>query len=147
MRLTRSQDFWAGILFIFAGALTMWLARDYPLGSARRMGAGYYPMLIATGLCIVGAVLTARGWTNEGRCIEKGALRPFLSMIGVVAFALLLQPAGLVIAVVALMAIAAFAGRGSLLLETLGSTIFLVVFAAIVFIWGLELPITLLPQW
>lgn len=53
MRLTiRNQpDFWAGVLFTGAGLAFGLGAQHYPIGQARRMGAGYFPTLL--GLCLI----------------------------------------------------------------------------------------------
>src|SRR5713226_8433114 len=40
------RDFYAGLIFLLFGALAAYIARDYPIGSAVRMGPGYFPYLL-----------------------------------------------------------------------------------------------------
>lgn len=145
--LPRSQDFWAGVLFLAFGAAAIWLAHDYPMGSASRMGAGYYPTAVAILLCLFGIALAARGLVREGETVARGALRPFLVLLGVVAFGVLLVPAGLVVATAALIGLGALASRQSRLVESVVAILVLIVFAVAVFVWGLGLPISIWPNW
>jgi len=41
-----AKDIAAGLILILAGAIGLWLNQDHSLGSARRMGPGYMPMLV-----------------------------------------------------------------------------------------------------
>jgi len=52
-----NKDVLSGALFICVGALGLWLGSDYAMGTAFRMGPGYFPrvlcgMLVATGLFV-----------------------------------------------------------------------------------------------
>src|SRR5688572_7905370 len=40
--LHRNKDFLAGLMFILVGGSAVIIARDYPFGSALRMGPGYF---------------------------------------------------------------------------------------------------------
>jgi Tripartite tricarboxylate transporter TctB family len=59
--LRNNKDVLAGLLFILIGAFAVLIAMDYPMGSAKRMGPGYFPMVLGGILCLFGAVLTVRG--------------------------------------------------------------------------------------
>ena len=39
-------DVLSGLLFIAIAAFGLWLSRDYPVGTALRMGTGYMPRLL-----------------------------------------------------------------------------------------------------
>lgn len=145
--LPQSQDFWAGVLFVFFGSLAIWLARGYPMGTASRMGAGYYPTVVAGLLCLFGIGLAVRGLMLKGNAVTRGALRPFLVLVGVVAFGVLLAPAGLVVATAVLLALGALASHQSRLLESVVATLALTAFAVVAFVWGLGLPISIWPRW
>ena len=47
------KDFWAGVLFASFGAAALVIAQSYPLGSAARMGPGYFPRML--GFLLLGA--------------------------------------------------------------------------------------------
>src|SRR5437016_10138489 len=51
----------AGLLFIAVAALGLWLSRDYPVGTALRMGTGYVPRLLCWILLGLGAVVLVQG--------------------------------------------------------------------------------------
>src|SRR5262245_24000171 len=55
------QDFGAGLMFAAFGAIGLYLARDYPVGTALRMEPGYVPRLLCWGMIGVGAIIVARG--------------------------------------------------------------------------------------
>ncbi|MBI4207936.1 MAG: tripartite tricarboxylate transporter TctB family protein, partial [Betaproteobacteria bacterium] len=42
-KIRNQEDFWAGLMFIGFGILSIVVSRDYPMGSAMRMGPGYFP--------------------------------------------------------------------------------------------------------
>jgi len=150
MRLTipRSQDFWSGILFIVIAAIALYVSRDYPMGTARRMSAGYFPTLLAYTLAIVGAYLAVRGVAKGSQeAVQFGSMRPFLVLLAVITFALLLKPAGFVAATISLVFISAAASGESRLLEMLIAAAALNIFAVVVFIWGLGLPLSIFPIW
>ena len=54
--ISSPENFWGGIMFVAFGAIAMYVARDYPMGSAMRMGPGYFPMLIG-GVSIAGWIV------------------------------------------------------------------------------------------
>jgi hypothetical protein len=147
MRLAvpRSKDFWAGMTFILLGGLALWIGQDYAVGTARRMGPGYFPALLGWILCILGAIVAVRGLAVEGETVPRGALRPFLVLVGVIAFALLLQSAGLVVATLALIVIGSLGGREFRLLEVAALALALILLAIVVFVWGLGLQFTVWP--
>ena len=53
--LTR-KNVLAGLLFMAVAALGLWVSRDYPVGTALRMGTGYVPRLLCWVLLALGAL-------------------------------------------------------------------------------------------
>lgn len=149
MRLTlpRSQDFWAGLLFIGFGAVALWVGQDYTFGTARRMGPGYFPSVLGLILCGLGLIIAARGLVAEGATVPRGALRPFLVLLAVIAFGLLLQPAGLVLSALALIVISSLGGREFNPREAAVASAVLIFLSVVVFVWGLGLQFSIWPQW
>lgn len=45
LKTKNPKDFWSGILFVTFGCAGLWFGRDYVVGTARRMGPGYFPLL------------------------------------------------------------------------------------------------------
>ncbi len=60
-RMLARKDVLAGLLFIAVAAFGLWLSRDYPIGTALRMGTGYVPRLLCWILLGLGAVVFLQG--------------------------------------------------------------------------------------
>src|SRR3712207_1426311 len=80
MRIRSQEDFWAGLMFIGFGVAAIVIARNYPFGSAMRMGPGYFPTMIGSGLVILGAIIAALGLKNEGGRIGTWPWRAMILM-------------------------------------------------------------------
>src|SRR3546814_18961423 len=106
------------------------------------MGPRYFPVLVASGLLLIGGATMAKGLMREAELIEPARMRPFLILLAVMIFALLLRPAGLVPAVVAMVMIDGLARHHAVRpLHSLGMQDLLAAFALAVFIRGLALPL------
>lgn len=144
-RLPRSKDFWAGATFVLAALLAIYFGWDLSLGSARRMGPGYFPMMVAGLLLLTGVVVAVQGLSREAETVEKGALRPALVLFAVMLFALLLPTFGLVVAVAAMAIAASVASPSVRPTETVLLAAGLSIFAVAVFIWAVGLPMKAWP--
>ena len=51
----------SGVFLILLGLFVVWERRVLPLGSASRPGPGYFPLLLAILLMVLGAILIVRG--------------------------------------------------------------------------------------
>jgi hypothetical protein len=143
--IPRSKDFWAGVTFIALAALALYFGAGLSLGTARRMGPGYFPTIASGFLIVIGAVLAFKGLSREAERVEAGAVRPALILVSVLLFGLLLPKFGLVAAVVALIAVSSFSLSTVRLVETVLLAALLTVFAWAVFVWGLGLPLKTWP--
>ena len=54
------KDFWTGIAYLSIGGLGISYGRDYSLGSAGRMGPGYFPLVISCLLILFGLIAIVR---------------------------------------------------------------------------------------
>ncbi|HXJ09276.1 MAG TPA: tripartite tricarboxylate transporter TctB family protein [Burkholderiales bacterium] len=60
MHIKRPKDFWAGLMFIGFGLFTViWSLTHYQMGTAVRMGPGYFPVLLGGLLAVLGAAVFA----------------------------------------------------------------------------------------
>src|SRR5262245_64287531 len=55
------RDVLAGLMFVGVALFGLWLSRDYPIGTALRMGTGYVPRLLCWILLGLGAVVLVQG--------------------------------------------------------------------------------------
>ncbi len=60
-RVLARKNVLAGLLFVAVAALGLWLSRDYPIGTALRMGTGYVPRLLCWLLLGLGAIVLVQG--------------------------------------------------------------------------------------
>ena len=140
------KDFYSGLIFIFFGALAVVVARNYPMGSTLRMGPGYFPTLLGSVLAILGFLITARALWLDGEAIEPLAPRPMALVLGaVLAFALLIERTGLVLATVALVVLSRLSEEFRLG-EVAALSVLLAALGVAVFVYGLGLPFSIGPR-
>lgn len=150
LNIREPRDAISGLLFIVFGVAGGVIAAGYPLGTAMRMGAGYFPLLVSVVLVLLGVVVLLRSLSL--RVVERDApaspftLRPALFVAaGVLAFALLVPALGLLLATLALTLLSGYARRQARLLELAGLGVALAAFGVLVFAWGLGLQLPVLP--
>lgn len=146
MTIKNPMDFWAGLMFMGIGLFFVIGSRDYQLGSAARMGPAYFPALLGGLMAVVGGMVLIRAFVLKGAKVTPFPLRlMFFITLSLLVFGYLLKPAGLVLALLLLVVIAAFAGHEFRLKEALLLTFVLIVLSVLVFVRGLGLPFPLWP--
>lgn len=147
MRFHINQDFAAGVMFAAWGVAGLWLGRNYPIGTSLRMGPGYMPWMLCWLLIVFGAVIAIKGALTEGEKLTRWYFRPLLLVCaGVMAFAFLIENAGLPAAIIATVVIAALGGQEFRWIEVVLLAIGIAIGAAAIFVYGLGLPMPLLPR-
>lgn len=139
--LLDNKDFLAGLLFLIFGALTIYFARDYPMGWIERMGPGYFPTVLGGILCFFGLYVMIRGILTGERVQGPWGWRPLLLVtLSIVIFGYTLEKLGLVPALLLLFFVAALGGREFRFTEVAILAVVMSAFAAGIFIYGLKLP-------
>ena len=147
MHIRAPKDFWSGIMFLAFAATAMLAARDYSLGSAGKMGPGYFPMMLGAALALIGIVLVVRSLVLTGEAVDHVRIVPLgIITIGVVLFGVMLEPLGLIAALVTVTLIAAYAGRESRPLEAAALAAVLAAFSVGIFVVALRLPLPIWPS-
>jgi Tripartite tricarboxylate transporter TctB family len=146
LAIRHQRDFVSGLIFIAFGLAALVLARDYTMGSAVRMGPAYFPSVLGAVLALLGLIILLRALFLQGARIGQLALRP-LSLIlgGVLAFAFLLEPLGLIVATIALIVISALGGWEFRVRDVVMSCLVLLVLALGLFVYGLGMPLKVWP--
>ena len=147
MRSVRSpKDLLAGLLFIAVGIAAIALAANYTLGTAARMGPGYFPRILGILLITLGAVLALRSLKLRGAALPGWKWRPVIVVLGsVVVFGLIVTRVGLVLSTVLLIAMASAASHEFRPKEAAISGLLLAALVVGVFVVGLKLQLPIWP--
>ena len=162
MKIGHPKDFWGGVMFAVIGGAFALIAKGlklgdtvliagYAMGTPARMGPAYFPFWLGMILFSLGVIIAVGGFrANGGPGSEFPTFhwKPILFILGsVVMFGLILKPVGMLIAGFLVVFVASlgnpekFHTRDVILLG-----VGLVIFCALVFVWGLKLPIPLCPD-
>jgi hypothetical protein len=141
VRFPDSKDFWSGVMLIAIGGGALYIGRDYPFGTALRMGAGFFPLVLGAILVLFGVFFAVRGWHSGDKIKGNWSLRALVILpLAFVMFGLLMQYAGFVPALFALVVGSAAAGTEFRLVEVLLLAALLTAMCVALFIWALGLP-------
>jgi hypothetical protein len=143
------KDFWSGVIFTVAGLAAVFIAQDYSMGTAGRMGPAYFPSVLGGLLAVVGLIILGRsffGKQEEG--VKEFAVKPLLLvLVAVLVFGFLFRQAGLMIAIPALIFVSAVASPKFKILPTALLALGLALFSWFLFIKMLGLPLPVLGSW
>jgi Tripartite tricarboxylate transporter TctB family len=148
LKIRNQRDFGAGIMFIVVGAFFSIIATQYRMGTAAKMGPGYFPFWLGVLMAFIGLILLFNSLAKktEEEKMPKWDFKIMLWITGsVVLYGVLLPTMGFFVAVFALVLVSASAGhdfgwKGSLL-----NAVILMLFTYLAFVKGLGLSFPLLP--
>jgi len=143
-----TRDFWTGIIYVAVGASAVLFAHDYGLGTAFRMGPGYFPTVLGGLLALIGLVSLGRAALRAGDPLPPLRLKGLLAVTAAtLAFGALVRGAGLIVALPVLVLASAGASArfrwGPALVLAAGLT----VFSVAVFLKGLGVPLPIVGPW
>ena len=140
-----SKDVLAGVLFVTFGAAGLWIGSEYAIGTAFRMGPGYFPRVLCGMLVLLGLFIAIKGLVRGGE--QPGGLcwRPLILVtLAVLAFAGLISTAGLLPAAAAVVFIGATGGPEFRKGEALLLAVLLSAAAIALFKFGLSMTMPIL---
>ncbi len=142
------KDFWTGVIFICIGLAAVIIGRDYTMGTAGKMGPAYFPTILGGLLSLIGLAAMVRSFFRDGEPIGKFAVKETLLILtGVLLFGFLVRGAGLVVAVFAIIMFSAYASSKFKWVPAIALAIGAAVFAVVVFVELLGLPIAIFGPW
>ena len=142
------KDLWAGTIYLVVGSTAMFMASDYGMGTLRKMGPAFFPVILSSLLIVIGIVSLARSFVRPGTPVGRFAIRGLLLVSGAtVLFGLIIRGAGMVVALPLLVIISAsashhFRWRTSVVLAA-GITAFCI----LIFVKGLGVPLPVVGSW
>ena len=144
--LRHNRDFLGGLFYIIVGVVAIWIARDYPFGSALRMGPGYFPTTLSAIMILFGIAIMAMGLkTPEKLKGSNWSVRALIVLpLATAVFGWLMEEAGFLPAMAVLIPLSAAAGREFKFSEIALLTVGLTILCTLMFIEGLGLPYPLI---
>ena len=116
------------------------------MGSALRMGPGYFPTILGGLMLVLGIATFVRGLAFSGEPMERVRARPLLFILGAVGlFAVTIEAAGIIVATLGTVAVATAASTDSRPHEVAVLLVVLLALAVGVFTYALGLPFKLMP--
>lgn len=146
----KNKDLLAGLMFIVIGVVFLVGAYNYQMGTAARMGPGYFPRILGAAMAALGVVVAAIGLKNQAQWAATEGIgwswKPVIILtVAVVLFGFALPLAGMVIAIALLTMISGIAAHDKNFRELAIITVIMCLFCAAVFVWGLKLQMKLFP--
>jgi Tripartite tricarboxylate transporter TctB family len=148
MKIVRQKDFASGLLYIILGIAFAITSYGYRMGTASRMGPGYFPFWLGVLMAVIGALVLLGSVRPhaEPETMERWALRPlFIVLASVVVFGLLLDTLGLVLSLIMLVVGSSLASHEFTWRATLINTVVLIAFSLVVFVYALNLQFPVWP--
>ncbi len=143
------RDILAGLVFVGFGlafAITAW---TYDLGTALRMGPGYFPLLLGGGLALLGALVVVEGIVaGESEAIGPIPSRGIILLTSaVVFFGFAVERVGLAPSLVLTVLIADFSSLRTTVVGGVAMALALTVFCILIFVEALGMPVRLIGPW
>jgi hypothetical protein len=149
MRIRHPKDFCSGVMFMLFGAAAFFFAEDYNIGSAAKMGPGYFPFVLGALLAALGVTLLVRSvfWTKGSQQGPAFHLKPLVLVLSsVVLFGLLLRPLGLLVSTTLLVVVSSMASHEFRWKEALLNAAVLIVVVLLVFVYCLDFQVPIWPS-
>ncbi|HXV22961.1 MAG TPA: tripartite tricarboxylate transporter TctB family protein [Alphaproteobacteria bacterium] len=147
---SRLRDLLAGAVFVALGLAFLVGALGLERGTAFRMGPGYFPLVLAGLLVLIGAAIAIRALREQETVIHMHAV-PWRGLVLILAapvlFGFTVRGLGLLPAIAMVALISSFASRRMKPLLAGAITVLLTLFCVLVFNVGLGLPIRLIGPW
>ena len=155
MKIKSQKDFFSGLVFTLIGASFAYGATSYNIGTAARMGPGYFPLLLGIILALIGASVLFKALVVEtptGDAVGEWAWKPLIFIIaGNLLFGILLGglpsiklPAmGLIVAIYGTTLVVSMAGDKFKLKEvlTLATVLSAMSYLAFIVVLKLQFPV------
>jgi len=144
LKIKSQEDFWAGMMFIGFGLLAIYISREYPFGTASRMGPGYFPTWLGIIMSGLGVAIALGSLKTVGDRVTAFAWKPMILLsLAFLIFGWAIDHIGFIPATAIMVLLGAAAGREFRIKEVIPLVIGLIIGCWALFIKGLELPFPL----
>jgi hypothetical protein len=144
LRISDRKQFWSGLIFFSIGVIALWALPSH-IGTATAMGPGYFPMLLGLCLILFGTTSMVLGIRSAEQIpVRRPPLVALLSIIGgVLIFAGLITRVGLAVSLLCVVLASCYGRLVDHSVEVLIIYAVLLGMTWLIFIYAIELPITL----
>lgn len=148
LSIRNPKDLFTGILLLLITAVFAYGLQELNIGTAYRMGPGYFPMVLTGLLGIFGLVILINGFRTDGEPIGEIPWRALILItVSIVFYGATLRGLGLVPSLAITIIISTFASEKWDAKTAIAVTAVLVAGSVGVFVKGLGLPISLFGPW
>jgi putative tricarboxylic transport membrane protein len=142
------KDLWTGIIYVVVGLSALFIARDYGMGTLRKMGPAFFPVILSSLLIVVGTVSLVRSFVRDGTPVGRFSFRGMLFVGGATAlFGIIIRGAGMIVALPVLVIISAYASHHFRWRTSLVLAIGITAFCILIFAKGLGVPLPVVGAW
>jgi Tripartite tricarboxylate transporter TctB family len=146
----KNKDLLAGLMFVAIGLVFFVGAYSYQMGTAARMGPGYFPRILGAIMVVLGLLVAGAGLKNQAKWAQSSGIgwtwKPvFLVTAAVILFGFTLPNLGMIAAIIVLIGLAGYAAHDKVYSQLAMIAVLMCVFCAGVFIYGLKLQMKLFP--
>lgn len=143
------QDTILGSFFVIVGLAAFLMALQYPIGTANRMGPGYFPVIVSALLGLTGAAILLRGRIGATALVDPARWKPLaIVLAAIIIFGLLIERLGLPLSTFVLILLAATASiRFALNWRAAAGAAAIAALCGVVFVRLLGLPIPMFGSW
>jgi hypothetical protein len=144
-----TKDLLAGLVFVGFGLAFSVTATTYEIGTALRMGPGYFPLVLGALLVVLGVLIIAKGYVAaEGAPIGPVPWKAAVMIAGaVLLFGATVRGLGVVPSVFMTALVAGLSGRRPGVVAPVVIAVGLTVASVVIFVVALQLPLPLFGTW
>jgi hypothetical protein len=140
----------SGLIFVGFGLAFGYAASNYPIGTALRMGPGYFPLILSGIMVVLGLVTVVQSLTAgpDAEPVGRVPWRGLILLVGALAFfGLTVRGLGLMPALFVTVFMSALASKRTGVMRALVLAAALSAICYVIFIWALGLPLQSFGPW
>lgn len=144
------KDLLSGLIFIGLGLAFGYATLGYEIGTALRMGPGYFPLVLSGIMVLLGVVITVQSFATGSDATPIGHVPWFALMLiigALIFFGVTVRGLGLVPALFVTTFMSAFASERTGLVGAFVLAACLTLICFLIFVWALGLPLRVLGPW
>ncbi len=148
LSIRNPKDFFTGILLLVIAAVFAYGLTELQIGTAYRMGPGYFPMLLTGMLAVFAVIILVNGFTTDGEAIGEIPWKALILVtLSVASYGVTLRGLGFVLSLALTVLISTFAAERWDAKAAVALTIGLVASCFVIFVKGLGLPLSPFGPW